>query len=66
MSNSDKLEILEWFTGRCGDVINNSEWQRIFPEFARILGAGPHCLTCEDAVDFMEKLTTNQLSEVTQ
>jgi len=56
MCNKDKLKILEWFAGRCGDVIKDSDYQRLFPELARILGANHDCKSSYDAIEFMEKL----------
>ncbi len=58
MDDKGKYEILGWFASRCGDVIKNADYQRLFPEFARVLGAGDDCKTTDDAIAFMEKLKT--------
>lgn len=56
MTDKEKLEILDWFAARAGDHIPDRHYQYLFPELARILGAGDDCKDPDKAIEYMELL----------
>lgn len=56
LDNSKKLELLEWFAARCGDVIQE-DYETLYLELARLLGAGDECETIDDVIQYMNTLS---------